>query len=1321
MENKNQHITASTISHTKKNRKVNARLIISTFVFMIIMVIGFFAYNNPQSFQSGLNEGGALVAESFYIPTAEAALASGNVYGDDIASSFIIFKACTDESSTCVPPVGVTVENNQIFTPDTFDPFYVRIYVPEGTGLREVSTVPLEVIPTDCSYLSASLMMATGEGMFTGDPDDLPEPAISETFDFAQVASVGQGATVDIDFDDLYSDSRDLNQLIIENPVSSGSTVGSKLFTLTVDFNDSVTGHDSNVCTGDVGCEAYTAPGDCESTSDTLTCEWDLCDMNISDSCHIVVGDNTPDISLIAQRFADAIEDMYYSAFDATSLGTVVTLTAIEKGTHTNAYTYSAVLDNLSVDDCTTLSDDTECENAGCTWGTTCTGKPCKTFNNNTSCLALDDTVECLWDDPECSSMSEDPFTIGCTDLGGCFAGGEDSEPLSVENIILSNTTSNPEYETGHKLFDFTINFDSGITGKAVKSGNIITVKDEGLNTQATAQNFAYVFNVLLGNDSPFFANTDPLNTSGVILTTKELGLHTNYYTCNVNGLPFGTPVPYCFSGGDTGSVDVLVAPITLDTNITQGEVALIYAGGSIGDNTWKSSDPSIVEVAPFSEIDQITEGSSATFMESSLAGTDTVKTNDGTYTLGTIQVIADPAETIYPVTFSIPVEYQVSSSLSTLVNVDGTDYTIPVEVDGKLYGNLIGSGSWSSLHGLNAELTGTLKGIVQGYASGDLKGMVRGPVSVDVTSNAQLLSGFPITSLGVGTNLPNVDAVSPSSFIEADGDFTSTVTEVEDVITDVAVLYAKRPGTTILSVTDQKHCTAFLNVTTVPLEVILQIQDASFGDVFDAGDDVQINAYIGTAGGDFSTMDEITTSSKIEWFSGNIIVADFTANDGLLSILAPGTTNITARYDTGQVEIGTIESNALQIKSDKITALTIFPNKSTQAKMPTEIKNQAYQNVILAIHNPEAVGSSVVIEGTSINISLPVGDYDNDLEKVEAIASDIKSKIPTTINVTQSTTYPGILQLLPATGNTNGIVDISSTASDAKLSIIPYFGDSITLPSSETYGMMVIAEYESGKTKYIDPGEVKWINNPFYLDDTKLLTGLLKSVVYENSTLKAEYENANSIKAVSSTLTIISESGPVIESIKRIGSTPITKGSQINLEMKVTDVDTIADIQDIRIYLVKSNYSTYNEIDADASAVWFDAITYPDDIIVTEEGDDPETESVPALLFKVYDLPVGIPNNSALFDGHYKLIISITDSEVNTLNYVYPIYIGPVAMGDVTGDGQVTIADVFLAYQIYTGAKSPTSAQLQAANMDGKGGITLVDVMLLWQSVSSL
>ena len=323
--------------------------------------------------------------------------------------------------------------------------------------------------------------------------------------------------------------------------------------------------------------------------------------------------------------------------------------------------------------------------------------------------------------------------------------------------------------------------------------------------------------------------------------------------------------------------------------------------------------------------------------------------------------------------------------------------------------------------------------------------------------------------------------------------------------------------------------------------------------------------------------------------------------------------------------------------------------------------------------------------------------------------------------------------QIAPTSGvvdiKENGIIDITTTALEEDVSILPTYSNSVPLPSSETYGLRVVVEYDNGATKLLNPTEFTWVNTPVnYLEQASLDSGLIKlGQIAGTSTVVAQYQNADASIVTSNYLTIKVDSGPAIEFVRRIGSGSVTKGSRINLQAKVTDVDTISDIASISTFLVNSNYTTYTQINEDADAIWFTATPFLNevDIVSQSSSDDPEGEETPApvsLPFKTYNIPVEIPVDQNLAEGLvYKLILSISDISNHTLNYVYPIYIGDFGEGDVSGDGVVNMIDVILVFQIAAGINpNPTPAELEAANVDGMGGVTMVDVILLFNQVTS-
>jgi len=51
------------------------------------------------------------------------------------------------------------------------------------------------------------------------------------------------------------------------------------------------------------------------------------------------------------------------------------------------------------------------------------------------------------------------------------------------------------------------------------------------------------------------------------------------------------------------------------------------------------------------------------------------------------------------------------------------------------------------------------------------------------------------------------------------------------------------------------------------------------------------------------------------------------------------------------------------------------------------------------------------------------------------------------------------------------------------------------------------------------------------------------------------------------------------------------------------------------------------------------------------------------------------------------------------------------VVLGDVNGDGKVSVADATLALRFAVGMQKPTASQLQAGDLDGNGKIEVKEV----------
>lgn len=938
--------------------------------------------------------------------------------------------------------------------------------------------------------------------------------------------------------------------------------------------------------------------------------------------------------------------------------------------------------------------------------------------------------------------------TATTTDAG--MSGGG----VSVPEIGSINLNYPIPQESGQQTFALTFNFtDTLVENRAEIVSNSgdgiyeITVRDEGDDTVATSENFVYAINDLLGIPSPFIASLEP--GSKVQLITKELGDHSDDYECMINNVAFGAG-GNCFSGGTDGDVDLLMQPLTLDNKMVQGETAIIYAAGGVGITNWGTSHPSVMEVAPFSEISGTESGGSVQFIPEAYQEENpaTIQESNGTYNISCeTEYVPDtnPAEIdtySCDINFTIPVVIDSQDSFDAIVYLGDEDITVPMNLEGgELTGTVSGSGTYTSATGLSLTLEGQVSGNISGTATGPATGTIAGVIYSDININASVDAGqTDLSTTNFVTNL-TTSLISVGT-IKAEEGFISTVKLVnqEAGLTNYAVLYAKRDGTSILTVSDDLSCVAAFEVEVVKRRVILDMIGKDPSDIFELGESVQINAYLGSADGEIDENQNITSASGIEWVSSNPDVATVDSS-GVLSIVAPGITNIKATYYIGDAEIDPIESDPMTINVSKITGLTIALDEAAQAVMSNAELDEAYQSVLLVINNPVSAGRSMTVEGETFNLTLPTvtPDYSNDLERVTAIASQLKTRIeaiavnPPTVSTVVG--LPGVLILQPNAADTTGRIEVTTMASKENLTILPNFANGISLPASETFGLMVIADYDNGRTKRLATTDVTWVNTPLnYLDAASLEAGLLKlGEITGTSKVIAKYLNADDTTINSNQLFVNVGSGPVIEYARRLQSGPITQGSRINLISKVTDVDTIADISEITTSIVRSTLTTptYQQLNSDPNAVWFTAEPFIDEVTVesesntsVSEGTEGETTTPTAtvvLNYKTYKIPVEIPVDEYLYNGNYFLILSIADANNHTANAVLPIYIGQLASGDVNGDGSVNMVDVITAFQIATGTiATPTQAQLEAADIDHMGGVTMIDVILLFNRATS-
>ncbi|MBU0727440.1 Ig-like domain-containing protein [Patescibacteria group bacterium] len=909
---------------------------------------------------------------------------------------------------------------------------------------------------------------------------------------------------------------------------------------------------------------------------------------------------------------------------------------------------------------------------------------------------------------------------------GGILDFSDDLETIVFNRNIASDPAA--------KIFQIIINLDETLVDDAeitYSSGTgdyEISVREDVADQSETAENFAYVFNDLLGLDSPFYAS---LYGGGLIgLITKELGAQVNTeYLCTIDDI-FQIP---CFTGGSNASSPdaegILTQPLALDSTMTEGDSGTIYLSGGVGVIEWNSFDPSVLEVVSLSEAEEAAEGAVQLAPQTYDAGV----LCGGTAAYSVDECFEEWSDDPTPVLINNSCEVSVTLPLDCAAPTDGIavvdfgtdDVDIDIEYD-QLSGVLYGSGTWNfeqtsmSVTFDDSEIVGDFTGT----ASGDATGSLYGSVSLPLENISGNITAIPVLQTITESALLAASITSPldSGLLEL-GEVVNTVQLVDDSITNYAYAYAKREGESTLTITDSNSCVVVLDIDVLGMTVELSSDDYTQGEYLQVDDQIQINAFLGNTMGEVFEDQNVTAEAGIEWFSSDETVATVDST-GILTAIGAGNTNVTAQYDTGEAEIGTVESEIFSVTVDEITGLTISLDEATQDELTAEEIEAGYESVLLIVHNSDVTGHTLTVEGYDIDIELPSGTYVNDLAEVEAITTgpidSVQLKIESEVNVASgldlvqvSTVpgYPGILVLEPDSDDENGMVDISTTANTDDLTIVPNFGSGIDLPPEETYALMVIAEYTSGKTERLNPTDVTWVNTPVnYLEQSSLDTGLLEfGEISGTSTVVAQFTNPDSSVATSNTLYITVASGPVIDYLYRIGVGSITEGSQVELEMKVSDVDSIADIQDINIKIV----------DADDPLVIFDSTAFTDilDIVVEEEGDEGESA---APYYRIYTIPVQIPESASLYDGNYYISITVTDTNSHSYGYDLPIYIGEVASGDVNGDGDLNMVDVIYLFQIASGTITGTASQLEASDVNGDGNITMVDVIILFQTIAS-
>lgn len=445
-------------------------------------------------------------------------------------------------------------------------------------------------------------------------------------------------------------------------------------------------------------------------------------------------------------------------------------------------------------------------------------------------------------------------------------------------------------------------------------------------------------------------------------------------------------------------------------------------------------------------------------------------------------------------------------------------------------------------------------------------------------------------------------------------------------------------------------------------------------------------------------------------------VFAELTKEDG--SVVRSNTVTAMVPCEVGHGDYPNCELSNLNNLDSMILSL----DQVTVNSMGVTQREEVFTSAILVVNSPQIVGQSVTLEGQTFPITLPVGTYNTDLERVEAIADDLETQFAavTDVTVTESPTNPGILVLRPTAANANGAIDIATTDQVGNLAILPSISAGLTLNPNASLGMQVIGTFNDGSTESLDLTDVTWLSNPVNrVNDAALDAGRLEPGDTAGTTdVFVQFTKPDGTLVNSNTITVTIPSGPNIEFARLIGSGPISRGDQIELSVKVNDVNQIGNIQDIRTSIVRTVFTEYDEINLDPNAIFFTTTPFSPSQIngvnnTAQDGGDGSS------FFRIYRIPVSIPQDNNLTDGAYQLLLEITDIQGNTTAKAIPITVGATASGDVNGDGQVSMIDVILSFQFVTGSQTPTAAQRISADIDGSGDITMIDVILLFNQVS--
>lgn len=418
----------------------------------------------------------------------------------------------------------------------------------------------------------------------------------------------------------------------------------------------------------------------------------------------------------------------------------------------------------------------------------------------------------------------------------------------------------------------------------------------------------------------------------------------------------------------------------------------------------------------------------------------------------------------------------------------------------------------------------------------------------------------------------------------------------------------------------------------------------------------------------------------------------------------------------------------------DDLAGVILTLSQDTINQLGEAERAQAYSTAYILVNSSAAAsaGRTITIEGTTQNIEVSSDcEVVGELVCVEEITADLANKLAVAgVNVTSYPNIPGLLKLTVAVGNAdNSLVGI--TTNSGEVTIVPGVEYTLTLHPTASYRLRVLGKFGStGAMSELNFSDVSWQPQPVNrLNNEALNGGLLEKGEQTGVTplyVQIEKTSGPPLDSVNQ-ITVNVPSGPIIEYARIEGADAIERGSRINLSVKVSDVGTIDDIQDMRTSIAASNGNTYEAINSDPNAVWFSMAPFTLAQVETinnaaEEGEEnnPENPQEPKN-YRIYMIPIEVPQDVNLVDGTYQLVVEITDTAGYVAGKAIPIYIGAGVWGDVNGDSRFNMADVIRAFQISMNSANATIREKGAADVASpKGSINLADVKILFDALQN-